>query len=123
MGDPLLRTRGGISRLRSLDTVIEPSSPHTRRYFPFEIAAYVVGLLFSAHAEVFPGSTKESSDLEAVLANLQKAGVFTLLLQVGASKVGAVESAKIVDCGLLAEDMVATLEEEILAAYKADLYL
>ena len=58
-----------------------------------------------------------------MLANLQKAGVFTLLLQVGASKVGAVESAKIVDCGLLAEDMVATLEEEILAAYKADLYL
>lgn len=70
-----------------------------------------------------PGSTKESSDLEAVLANLQKAGVFTLLLQVGGGKVGAVESAKIVDCGLLAEDMVATLEEEILTAYKADLYL
>lgn len=70
-----------------------------------------------------PGSDKESSALEAVFAQLQKAGVVTLLLQVAGRKVGAVESAKIVDCGLLAEDMVNTLEKEILTAYKADLYL
>lgn len=65
-----------------------------------------------------PGSDEQSSSLESVFHQLQQAGVITLMLQVGGNTRNVVKSAKIVDCGLVAQDMVQNLEKEILAAYE-----
>ena len=51
---PLLRTRGGISSSGLVPDRRRRSSPHTRRYFLESKPGGTDGLLFSAHAEVFP---------------------------------------------------------------------
>ena len=51
----LLRTRGGISRVTLNYPRFTVSSPHTRRYFRTNTLVAGVLVLFSAHAEVFPG--------------------------------------------------------------------
>ena len=53
---PLLRTRGGISFGTTGILPRDFSSPHTRRYFPLKADFNTTTALFSAHAEVFPGS-------------------------------------------------------------------
>ena len=54
---PLLRARGGISGWRLADHKDHGSSPRTRRYFRLTLPSMCCPALFSAHAEVFPGSS------------------------------------------------------------------
>ena len=51
---PLLRARGGISKLHRALAHIAASSPRTRRYFLAHGLHATYHHLFSAHAEVFP---------------------------------------------------------------------
>ena len=50
----LLRARGGISNTQPSFLIDGDSSPRTRRYFRGERGPNHGGVLFSAHAEVFP---------------------------------------------------------------------
>ncbi len=51
---PLPRTRGGISASKRWKQITDSSSPHTRGYFHTTSAVKRFGLLFPAHAGVFP---------------------------------------------------------------------
>ena len=51
---PLLRARGGISKVAKAWVRWLSSSPRTRRYFPLHPRGCSWAALFSAHAEVFP---------------------------------------------------------------------
>ena len=51
---PLLRARGGISRILNHVSDLVTSSPRTRRYFLEPLWMTPLARLFSAHAEVFP---------------------------------------------------------------------
>ena len=63
----LLRARGGISA-HLLDLTWQgPSSPRTRRYFLIRQRGTVQIALFSAHAEVFPGSIARAAGVAALL--------------------------------------------------------
>ena len=53
-GLPLLRARGGISKVGHVGGVKVDSSPRTRRYFHRQDRSWLSDRLFSAHAEVFP---------------------------------------------------------------------
>ncbi len=55
----LLRTRGGISNPAENPYPSRRSSPHTRRYFPHDRTSFLLVVLFSAHAEVFPTSGQD----------------------------------------------------------------
>ena len=56
----LLRTRGGISVDKVQAAGDFHSSPHTRRYFLWQCESGPRGVLFSAHAEVFPSLKRRS---------------------------------------------------------------
>ncbi|BAQ21102.1 hypothetical protein cgR_6040 [Corynebacterium glutamicum R] len=63
----LLRTRGGISTIATHLLKHHISSPHTRRYFRRYLGFLGQGLLFSAHAEVFPLYSKLDQMATALL--------------------------------------------------------
>ena len=63
----LLRARGGISDFRDLMGNQQPSSPRTRRYFREACNEVMGGVLFSAHAEVFPGHDQYECSGHALL--------------------------------------------------------
>lgn len=63
------------------------------------------------------GNGEESQALNAVFADLKKAGVTTLLLQVGPGGASAITSAKIINGGMDSQTMAQVLEHEIIEAY------
>ena len=65
------------------------------------------------------GNGEESQALDAVFADLKKAGVTTLLLQVGPGGASAITSAKIINGGMDSQTMAQVLEREIIESYMA----
>ncbi|SDE07930.1 hypothetical protein SAMN05421878_1027 [Actinobaculum suis] len=63
----LLRTRGGISSLKTALDRCCVSSPHARRYFPVKLFYGPIAMLFSARAEVFPVMVYQHSGRDPLL--------------------------------------------------------
>ena len=64
---PLLRARGGISLCGRVLELCRISSPRTRRYFPTNQQQQKAPTLFSAHAEVFPSSSRKNTTTMSLL--------------------------------------------------------